>query len=244
MAARQQLLKVLQGNHRKPIILNPSWFEVHIPTSPWGWRGRRSWTDCGGHCHGLRRVRLNDESAELAINFFWRWNEWSLDAFSYIFMETVLVKDQGGLVHHLCHLANVPTARHLSAKLFKWCAGDAVQTSVIGFKTGFYRRYIFTYSVTFWKCGLYVLMLFLKRIGTVSQVKSVKLQNDGLSFAMLARWLNMKKRTALCVGAARAANAVSERGAWMEARRSKVETWKSYGSARMMSPPWSHSLES
>lgn len=56
-------------------------------------------------------------------------------------------------------------------------------------------------------------MLFLKRIGTVSQVKSVKLQNDGLSFAMLARWLNMKKRTALCVGAARAANAVSERGA-------------------------------
>ena len=61
--------------------------------------------------------------------------------------------------------------------------------------------------------GLYVLMLFLKRIGTVSQVKSVKLQNDGLSFAMLARWLNMKKRTALCVGAARAANAVSERGA-------------------------------
>ena len=49
-------------------------------------------------------------------------------------METVLVKDQGGLVHHLCHLANVPTARHLSAKLFKWCAGDAVQTSVIGLR--------------------------------------------------------------------------------------------------------------
>lgn len=60
--------------------------------------------------------------------------------------------------------------------------------------------------------GLYGLMLVLKHIGTISQLKSVKLQNDGLSFAILARWLNMKKRTALCVGAARAANAVSERG--------------------------------
>ncbi|CAK8995109.1 unnamed protein product [Durusdinium trenchii] len=48
-------------------------------------------------------------------------------------------------------------------------------------------------------------------VGIATVFAGVAWYTTYLTWQMYQRWLNMKKRTALCVGAARAANAVSER---------------------------------
>lgn len=50
-------------------------------------------------------------------------------------------------------------------------------------------------------------------VGIATVFTGVAWYTTYVTWQMYQRWLNMKKRTALCVGAARAANAVTERGA-------------------------------